>query len=78
MHITITALPGYTPQEKKLLARRLKEAATSLMGVVPCTVSVSVKDLPIENWDNFIKELPDDEIVIPEVCRSHLICDKDN
>ena len=57
---------GYTPQEKKLLAQRLKEAAANLMGVIPCTVSVSVKDLSIENWDDFIKELPDDEIVIPE------------
>ncbi len=68
MHIAITTLPGYTPQEKKLLARRLKEAAANLMGVIPCTVSVSVKDLPIENWDDFIRELPDDEIVIPETC----------
>lgn len=68
MHIAITALPGYTPQEKKLLARRLKEVAANLMGVIPCTVSVSVKDLPIENWGDFIKELPDDEIVIPETC----------
>ena len=66
MHIAITTLPGYTPQEKKLLAQRLKEAAANLMGVIPCTVSVSVKDLSIENWDDFIKELPDDEIVIPE------------
>ena len=66
MHIAITTLPGYTPHEKKLLAQRLKEAAANLMGVIPCTVSVSVKDLSIENWDDFIKELPDDEIVIPE------------
>lgn len=66
MHIAITTLPGYTPQEKKLLAQRLKEVAANLMGVIPCTVSVSVKDLSIENWDDFIKELPDDEIVIPE------------
>ena len=51
MHIAITTLPGYTPQEKKLLAQRLKEAAANLMGVIPCTVSVSVKDLSIENWD---------------------------
>ena len=58
MHIAITTLPGYTPQEKKLLAQRLKEAAANLMGVIPCTVSVSVKDLSIENWDDFIKELP--------------------
>lgn len=67
MHIAITTLPGYSPQEKKLLARWLKEATANLMGVVPCTVSVSVKDLPIEKWDDFIRELPDDEIVIPEM-----------
>ena len=35
MHIAITTLPGYTPQEKKLLAQRLKEAAANLMGVIP-------------------------------------------
>ncbi len=56
----------HSAREKKLLAQRLKEAAANLMGVIPCTVSVSVKDLSIENWDDFIKELPDDEIVIPE------------
>lgn len=78
MHIAITTLPGYTPQEKKLLARRLKEAAANLMGVIPCTVSVSVKDLPIENWDGFIRELPDDEIVIPEICRGTIIREKEN
>lgn len=70
MHIAITTLPGYSSQEKKLLARRLKEAAANLMGVIPCTVSVSVKDLPIEYWDDFIRELPDTEIVVPEMCNN--------
>ncbi|MBW9277337.1 tautomerase family protein [Bacteroides fragilis] len=72
MHIAITTLPGYSPQEKKLLARRLKDAAVNLMGVTPCTVSVSVKDLPIENWDDFIQKLPDDEIIIPETYREYI------
>lgn len=72
MHIAITTLPGYSPQEKKLLARRLKNAAVNLMGVTPCTVSVSVKDLPIENWDDFIQKLPDDEIIIPETYREYI------
>lgn len=66
MHIAVTTLPGYNPQEKKLLARRLKEEAANLTGVTAYTVSVSVKDLPIEKWDDFIRELPDDEIIIPE------------
>ena len=57
---------GYTSAEKKLLAKRLKEAATSA-GVVSFAVPVSIKDLPMEKWDTFIRELPDDETIIPEL-----------
>lgn len=66
MHIAITTLPGYSLRDKKLLARRLKDAVASL-GVLPITVSVSIKDLPKEEWDEFIVKLHDDEIIIPEV-----------
>lgn len=66
MHISITSLPGYTDEEKKMLARRLKEVASNLLGIMPCMVSVSVKDLPYHQWDDFISTLSDDEIVIPE------------
>lgn len=66
MHITVTTLPGYTPEEKKLLAKRLKEAAASV-GVASFTVSVSIKDLPMGQWDAFIRELSDNEIIIPEL-----------
>ncbi|UYU41798.1 tautomerase family protein [Bacteroides salyersiae] len=66
MHIAITTLPGYSLRDKKLLARRLKDAVASL-GVLPITVSVSIKDLPKEEWDEFIIKLHDDEIIIPEV-----------
>lgn len=69
MHITITTLPGYSRQEKKLLARRLKDAVVSFSGVDSYAISVSVKDLPMEKWDEFIKELSDDEIIIPEACK---------
>lgn len=65
MHIAITTLPGYSLRDKKLLARRLKDAVASL-GVLPITVSVSIKDLPKEEWDEFIFKLPNDEIIIPE------------
>ncbi len=40
MHIAIITLPGYSRQEKKLLAQRLKEAAACFTGVVSCTLSV--------------------------------------
>lgn len=74
MHIAITTLPGYSLQEKKLLARRLKEMIASYTGVAPYTVSVSVKDLPIEKWEEFIKEIPDEEIIIPETCKGCTDC----
>lgn len=66
MHIAITSLPGYTDEEKRMLARRLKEAASNLLGIMPCMVSVSVKALSYHKWDDFITSLPDAEIVIPE------------
>lgn len=66
MHITVTTLPGYSVEEKRMLARRLKEATANLLGMMPCTVSVSVKDLPYRQWDDFIRDVPDDEIIIPE------------
>jgi len=47
MHIAITTLPGYTPEEKQRLARALKEMAASV-DIASFTVSVSVKDLPME------------------------------
>ncbi|WP_346700885.1 hypothetical protein [uncultured Alistipes sp.] len=70
MHITVTTLPGYTPVEKKLLAKKLKEAAASA-GVVSFTVSVSIKDLPMKEWDKFVRELPDNEIIIPELRKGY-------
>lgn len=66
MHITITTLPGYSIQEKILLARKLKEVTATIMKSTSISISVSVKDLPREEWDRFIHELPDDEIIIPE------------
>ena len=78
MHIAITTLPGYSLQEKKLLARRLKEEVASLMGVTSCTVSVSIKDLPKEEWDKFLYELPDDEIIIPETYKECKCSEKKN
>lgn len=65
-HITITLLPGRTPEQKKSLARRLKEVLACELDINPVIVSVSVKDLPIEGWNGFLENLPEDEIFIPE------------
>lgn len=62
----ITSLPGYTDEEKRMLARRLKGAASNLLGIMPFMVSVSMKDLLYHQWDDFISTLSEGEIVIPE------------
>lgn len=74
MHKAITTLPGYNLQEKKQLARNLKNTVAALLGVAPVSISVSVKDLPIEDWNEFIRELPDNEIIIPEACKGQIDC----
>ena len=65
MHITVTTLSGYTPAEKKLLAKRLNEAAASVDVAASFSVSSSVKDLSMGKWGAFISELSDDGIIIP-------------
>lgn len=52
------------------MAKKLKEAAASV-GVASFTVSVPIKDLPMDKWDMFIRELPDNEIVIPELRKGY-------
>lgn len=75
MHIAITTLPGYSTREKKLLARKLKSTTALLLDIAPVTVSVSVKDLPMKEWCEFIRTLPDNEIIIPETIVDCESCD---
>lgn len=49
-HIAITMLPGRTPEQKKSLARKLREVLSEELNVDNLLVSVSVSDLPIEGW----------------------------
>lgn len=65
-HISVTILPGCSREEKIRLARRLKEAMSCLLEIAPVTISVSIKDLPMDKWNEFIIALPSDEIIIPE------------
>lgn len=65
-HIAITMLPGRTPEQKKSLARKLREVLSEELNVDNLLVSVSVSDLPIEGWGEFLGQLPQESIIIPE------------
>lgn len=67
-HIAITMLPGRTPEQKKSLARKLREVLCQELEVDNLLVSVSVSDLPFEGWSEFLGDLPEESIIIPEEC----------
>lgn len=59
-------LPGASREQKKSLARKLKKAMAEELRLNPTIISVSVVDLPIDKWEKFIDNIPDDSIIIPE------------
>ena len=59
-------LPGRTPEQKKNLARKLREALSVELGVDKLIVSVSIEDVDLSNWEGFMQRIPDHSIIIPE------------
>lgn len=71
-HIAITMLPGRTPEQKKSLARRLRDVLSDELKIDNLQVSVSIEDLPMEGWSKFLSDLPQESIMIPEERRNDL------
>lgn len=65
-HIAVTMLPGCTPEQKKTLARKLRNVLSQELELENIQVSVSVEDLPFEGWGKFLNDLPQESIIIPE------------
>lgn len=65
-HVIVGMLPGRTPERKKALARKIRDMVAEELGVDRMIVSVSVEDVTMENWNEFMARVPDDSILIPE------------
>lgn len=65
-HIAVTMLPGRTPEQKRSLARKLQQVLSRELELENMQVSVSVEDLPFEGWGEFLNDLPQESILIPE------------
>ncbi len=60
-HIILNCYKGRTPEQKKMIAEKLKQAAVEVMGCDPSRVSVNIRDHKKENWKQvFEKELIED------------------
>ncbi len=57
-HIAISMYPGRSPEIKKALASKVRETVAEELGVDRAVVSVSVEDVPKEEWQEHLKKIP--------------------
>lgn len=61
-HIAITMYPGRSDEIKKDLALKIQTLVTEELKVDKKVVSVSVEDVAKEDWEERMKEFPDEII----------------
>lgn len=64
-HIEIKCYPGRTEEQKTEAAKQLAEAAAEILGCREGAISISIKDVPAEEWK---EQVWDKEIVAEDNC----------
>lgn len=59
-HIAITMIPGRDEETKQALARKTQAFLVEELGIDPKFVSVSIQDIPKEEWAESMKQFPDE------------------
>ncbi len=59
-HIAITMIPGRDNETKQALALKTQAFLVRELGIAPKFVSVSIQDIPKEDWNKSMKEFPDE------------------
>ena len=59
-HMAITMYPGRSREIKEELAGRMKQAMAEALQVDPKVVSVSIEDIPQEQWQEHLERIPDE------------------
>ena len=49
-HVAITMIPGRDLETKRALALKTQEFLTRELGIEPKFISVSIQDIPMEDW----------------------------
>lgn len=66
-HIAVTMIPGRDAQTKKGLADKLQAFLAAELAVDQGLVSVSIQDIPMEDWKENMKKFTSDIMfVLPE------------
>lgn len=63
-HIAITMFPGRNDETKQALALKTQAFLVKELGIDPKFVSVSIQDIPKEEWDKSMKQFPDEIMLV--------------
>ncbi len=63
-HIAITMYPGRSPKQKQDIANKIQKLFVEELGIDKKVISISVEDIPKENWEDNMKEFSEDIIYI--------------
>lgn len=58
-HIAITMIPGRDDETKQALALKIQAFLVGELDIDPKFVSVSIQDIPKEEWAESMKQFPD-------------------
>ena len=63
-HIDITMYPGRNDEIKARLAKKVQECVSEDLGIPKAVVSVSVRDVEQEKWEDHVKEYPESTMFV--------------
>ena len=63
-HVAITMLPGRDGETKRALAQKTQAFLERELGIDPKFISVSIQDIPPEDWARSMKQFPEDILFV--------------
>ncbi len=59
-HVAITLIPGRDDETKQALALKTQALLEKELGIDPKFISVSIQDIPKEDWSKSMERFPDE------------------
>lgn len=63
-HVAITMLPGRDGETKRALAQKTQAFLERELGIDKKFISVSIQDIPPEDWAESMKQFPEDILFV--------------
>lgn len=63
-HVAITMIPGRDDETKRALAQKTQAFLVRELGIDPKFVSVSIQDIPMEEWAKSMEQFSDEILFV--------------